>query len=83
MQPFLSEETQKFIVKIHHINEASQAFRYPFVSRETRAGNNERVFLVKAPPVPMGIFKEEFEIHASEPFQYPKCSLSFASGPGS
>lgn len=63
-EPFLSEETQEFIVKIQSINEASQAFRFPFSNENKK--KEERAFLVKAPLISMGIFKAEFDIHASE-----------------
>lgn len=63
-EPFLSEETQEFVVKIQSINEVSQAFRYPFGNENGKKA--EKVFLVKAPLIPMGIFKAEFDIHASE-----------------
>lgn len=65
-EPFLSEDTQEFILKIHDINEVSQAFRYPFSSRERKGKQIDQVFLVNAPLVPMNIFKAEFEIHGWE-----------------
>jgi len=65
-EPFLSQETQEFILKIHDINEASQAFRYPFSSKDRKGQRINQVFLVNAPLVPMNIFKAEFEIHGCE-----------------
>ena len=51
---------------MHDVNEVSQAFRYPFSSKENKGKKVNKVFLVNAPLVPMKIFKAEFEIHGGE-----------------
>lgn len=72
-EPFLSEDTQEFVRKIHAINEIAQAFRYPFSARD-------RVFLIDAPLVPMKALRAEFDIHGRELNGFHQCLGEYYQG---